>query len=198
MKKETQRVIYFLEDKDEEGNDKKENPQHKEFNENQKIKHQQLFLNNYVLMSDEFENLYDDPKHLKDFAKQIKGLKWWGIKWSQVQWDLVGEWLKDRPESAATIDEKESDRIKFREEFLAQNAASEPMTRKVVTVTHTFHVNSDSRCDEDQLIFVFSNLCPYKDEELASWEIKGLELKSVVHDKKVVVEAVKKIRNTGE
>jgi hypothetical protein len=52
----------------------------------------------------------DNPENLKDYCKKsMRFLKEARIKWAQVEWDLIGEWLKEQPKAEewtqAKIDE---------------------------------------------------------------------------------------------
>jgi len=74
------------------------------WNEYEQLTMGRFLLEKYVLLEQigntrEIKKI-DSPDNLKNYCKSsLLFLKKAKIKWAQVEWDLIGEWLKEQPKA---------------------------------------------------------------------------------------------------
>jgi len=102
MKKETQRTIdLIVEDLD------------YMINVNKQYTIGEHLLSKYVRFDEEAKQ-YLDADCLKDYCKKsVRFLKEARIKWAQVEWDIVGEQLKEQPKANEWIEKNNQECLKW-------------------------------------------------------------------------------------
>lgn len=107
MKKETQKTIDLLKDQLEDMIDVR-----KQYSFGEHL------LSKYVQFDmEDNAKQYSNATCLKDYCKKsVRFLKEAGIKWATVEWDIVGEYLKEQPKADEWIEVKRQEALKWMDE----------------------------------------------------------------------------------